>query len=99
MRKLLCVLELENTLLMTKSLTSSNKSFSEISHGKKLDFQKDGVGIYFRRDRENLLDAIFKRVREVEQTNNNIEYAVWTSLDRKTAEIASRVYFGPYFEK
>lgn len=99
MRKLLCVLELENTLLMTKRLATTTKTFGTGTDSRNPDFQKDGVGIYFRRERESLLDTIFKRVKSVQQTNTNIEYAVWTSLDRKIAELATRIYFGPYFEK
>lgn len=99
MRKLLCVLELENTLLMTKRVDSTIKTFSSNAQGKKLDFQKDGIGLFFRRERESLLDTIFKKVDLAKETNTNIEYAVWTSLDRKLAEMATRVYFGPFFEK
>lgn len=62
MRKLLCVLELENTLLMTKRLNSEVKNFGSSAPGKKVDFQKDGVGIFFRRERELLLETIFKKV-------------------------------------
>jgi hypothetical protein len=93
------VLELENTLLMTKRLDSQVKMFGTNTQHRKPDFEKDMIGIYFRRERETLLETIFKRVRTFYKTNLNIEYAVWTSLDRRSAEMATRIYFGPYFEK
>jgi hypothetical protein len=65
MKKLLCILELENTLLMTKNLHSPYKVFGASAQNKPLDASKDGVGIHFRRGREELLQAMFKRVSPI----------------------------------
>jgi hypothetical protein len=62
MKKLLCIVELENTLLMTKCLNSPFKVFGGDVKNKPFDASKDGVGIHFRRGREDLLQAMFKRV-------------------------------------
>lgn len=62
MKKLLCILELENTLLMTKNLNSPYKVFGGSAQSKPFDVTKEGAGIHFRRGREDLLQAMFKRV-------------------------------------
>lgn len=62
MKKLLCIIELENTLLMTKKVSTVNKVFGGEAQNKPFDATKDGVGLHFRRGREELLASMFKEV-------------------------------------
>ena len=61
MRKVLLVLELENTLLQTYSLGTTQKVFGS-ERIREPDFSKDGIGIYYRRGREDLLESLFTKV-------------------------------------
>lgn len=92
-RKLLCILELENTILQTYSLHNSNTVFAGSERQRKPDFSKDGEGIKFRRGRDEFLDQIMKK------SDKYFEVAVWSSSDKRLTEAASRAYFGPYFQK
>jgi hypothetical protein len=62
MRKLLWVLELENTFLMTKNLRNKNTVFGAVQNAEKPAVEKDGMGIYFRPGREDFLDFCFNTV-------------------------------------
>ena len=66
MKKLLCVLEIENTLLLTRNLNNSVKTFGvNESIGRKPSFSKGNTGVYFRTGRDHLLDSLFNKVPTV----------------------------------
>ena len=63
MNKLLCVLEVENTLLLTRSLNNSAKTFGVLdSIDRKPNFTKGSTGIFYRPGREGFLDTLFNKV-------------------------------------
>ena len=80
MRKLLCILELENTFLMTYPLRSQTKVFGNDYDIKKPDFTKDGIGIHFRKGREDVLEDIMRQVQIVnlfrEKLTTNSQYGL-----------------------
>ena len=100
-KRLLCILELENTVLMTKPIQEIDKKFNDQTDIMKPSFTKDGTNVFFRRGREEFLNNFFKKVGSLltSKPSPMYDFAVWTSLDRQLAELTSRAYLGAYYQR
>ena len=96
MKKLLCVFELDYTLMYIKGPKRVNyQTFTKKPKMGAPDFKKGKYELYFRSGREDLLEIFFN------QPGNDkfFDIAVWSSLSNDMTKLATQAYFGSYFNQ
>jgi hypothetical protein len=94
-KKVLLILELEGTLMMTRPRNAKLRTFgnTELVLPEAPDAQTPKLDLYYRRGRVELLSTLFT------MQNPFYEVAVWSCLDRESTEVLSKKYFDRHYRK
>lgn len=87
-KKLLLILELNETMLFIKNERTKVKDFRLDSLNLKFDDKIDHYNLMFRKGKNEFLEYAFGTDR------NHVDVAVWTDLDKEMAQPVCQKFFG-----